>query len=52
MVLGEEIIGPGNEELSYEARFADSLEPGIYMLTGIFVDKERPISGSISLTVE
>ena len=43
MVLGEEVLGPNNSEVTYTAEYKD---------TGIFVAQEKPMSGSIIIEVK
>jgi hypothetical protein len=52
MVLGEEIIGPHNPEVIYTAEYNDRLSPGYYKVTGVFIAKDRPMSGSIIIEVK
>jgi len=52
MVLGEEVIGPHNSEVIYTADYKDRISPGNYKVTGIFIAKDRPMSGSIIVEVE
>jgi predicted small secreted protein len=51
MVLGEETIKPGSEDLIYRTRFEKELSPGSYKITGILVDKDRPMSGSVTILI-
>jgi len=51
MVLGEEILGPTNPEVIYTAEYRGKLSSGYYKITGIFVVKDRPMSGSIIIEV-
>jgi len=51
MVLGEEILGPTNTEVIYTGEYTDKLSPGYYKITGIFVAKDRPMSGSVIIEV-
>lgn len=51
-VLGEETLAPGREEITYTASYKGKLEPGTYKITGILVDKEKPMSGSITIEVK
>ena len=46
-MLGEEILGPHNPEVIYKAEYKDRLSPGYYKVTGFFVARDRPMSGSI-----
>ena len=52
MVLGEEILGPTNPEVTYIAEYKDRLSPGYYKVTGFFVAQDRPMSGSIIIEVK
>ena len=51
-MLGEEILGPRNPEVIYTAEYKDKLSPGYYKITGIFIAKDRPMSGSIIIEVK
>jgi len=51
MVLGEEVLGPTNPEVIYTAEYRGKLSSGYYKITGIFVVKDRPMSGSIIIEV-
>jgi hypothetical protein len=51
-MLGEEILGPSNLEIIYKAEYKDKLIPGYYKITGIFVTRDRPMSGSIVIEVK
>ena len=51
-MLGEEILGPSNPEVIYAAEYKDRISPGYYKVTGIFVAKDRPMSGSIIIEVK
>jgi hypothetical protein len=46
-MLGEEILGPSNPEVIYTAEYRNKLSPSYYKITGIFVARDRPMSGSI-----
>ena len=50
--LGEEKVGPGREELTYMEKFADRLETGRYVISGTLVDKDKPMSGSVTILVK
>lgn len=50
-VLGEEELGPGQEELVYSATCEEKLSPGPYAITGILVAQD-PMSGSIRIAVK
>ena len=52
MVLGEEILGPTNSEVIYTGGYTDKLSPGYYKVTGFFVARDRPMSGSIVVEVK
>ena len=52
MVLGEENLGPLNPEVIYTAKYKDRLSPGYYKVTGFFVARDRPMSGSIIIEVK
>ena len=52
MMLGEENLGPTNAEIIYKVEYKDKLSPGYYKVTGFFVAKDRPMSGSIIIEVE
>ena len=51
-MLGEEILGPTNIEIIYSVKYKDKLTPGYYKVTGFFVDRDRPMSGSIIIEVK
>jgi len=51
-MLGEEILGPTNTEIIYTVKYKGKLSPGYYKITGIFVAKDRPMSGSIIIEVK
>ena len=52
MVLGEEILGPTNTEITYTAEYKGKLIPGYYKVTGILVAKDRPMSGNMVIIVK
>jgi hypothetical protein len=52
MVLGEEILGPTNSEVTYTAEYRNKFSPGYYKITGVLVAKDRPMSGSIIIEVK
>lgn len=52
MVLGEEILGPISPEIIYTAEYKGELVPGYYKVTGIFVVKDRPMSGNVIIIVK
>lgn len=51
-VLGEETLGPDNPEAIYTAQYKGKLSPGSYKITGILVAVNRPMAGSITITVK
>jgi len=51
-VLGEETLGPDNPEVTYTAQYKSELSPGYYKITGILVATDRPMTGSITITVK
>jgi len=52
MALGEEILGPNNQEVAYTAEYRNKFSPGYYKITGIFVAQDRPMSGSVIIEVK
>ena len=52
MMLGEEILGPNKQEVTYTAEYRNNFSPGYYKITGIFVAQGRPMSGSIIIEVK
>jgi len=52
MVLGEEILGPDNPEVIYTEECKGKLSSGYCKVTGIFVARDRPMSGSIIIEVK
>jgi len=52
MVLGEEILGPTNTEITYTAEYQGNLSSGYYKVTGVLVAKDRPMSGNIIIIVK
>ena len=52
MVLEEETLGPTTPEIIYTLKYQGKLSPGYYKVTGIFVAKDRPMSGSIIIEVK
>lgn len=52
MMLGEEVLGPTNPEVTYIGEYTNNLSPGYYKITGIFVAQEKPMSGSIIIEVK
>ncbi len=51
-VLGEETLGPGREEVVYTGTYAGPLEPGDYKVIGALVSYNRPLSASLTITIE
>jgi hypothetical protein len=51
-MLGEEILGPSNPIIIYTVEYRDNLSPGYYKVTGFFVTRDRPMSGSIVIEVK
>ncbi len=51
-VLGEETLGPGREEVAYTETHAGPLQPGAYEVIGAFVSTNRPLSASVTITIE
>ena len=52
MMLGEEVLGPTNPEVTYIGEYTNNLSPGYYKINGIFVAQEKPMSGSIVVEVK
>ena len=52
MALGEEILRPSNPEVICTEEYKGKLSPGYYKVTGIFIAKDRPMSGSIIIEVK
>ncbi|GAH50127.1 unnamed protein product [marine sediment metagenome] len=52
MVLGEESLRPNNPEVTYTAEYKDKLNPGYYKVTGIFIAREKLMSGNIIIEVK
>ena len=52
MMLGEETFGPDSPEIIYATEYQGQLSPGYYKITGIFVARDRPMSGSIIIEVK
>ena len=52
MVLGEEILGSNNPKIIYATEYQGQLSPGYYKITGFFVARDRPMSGSIIIEVK
>jgi len=51
-VLGEETLGPGREEVVYTETYAGLLPPGGYKVTGALISSNRPLSASLTITIE
>ena len=51
-VLGEETLGPGREEVVYTETYAGPLQPGGYKVIGALVSANRPLSTSLTITIE
>ena len=51
-MLGKESLGQHNPEVIYTAEYKDRLSPGYYKVTGFFVARDRPMSGSIIIEVK
>lgn len=52
MVLGEETLGPTNTEVIFTEGYKGKLSQGYYKVTGIFIARDRPMSGSIVVEVK
>jgi len=52
MVLGEETLGLDSPEIIYTAEYKGELSPGYYKVTGIFVAKDRLMSGNVIIIVK
>jgi len=52
MVLGEEILGPHNQEAIYTVEYKGKRSSGYYKVMGVLVAKDRPMSGSIIIEVK
>ncbi len=52
MMLGEEILGPDSPEIIYVTKYQGKLSSGYYKVTGIFIARDRPMSGSIIIDVK
>lgn len=50
--LGEEELGPGQEEVVYSATCEEKLSPGTYVITGVLVARNKPFSGSIPIAIK
>ena len=51
-MLGEEILGPSNSEVTYTAEYRNKLSQDYYKITGVFIAQDRPMSGSIIIEVK
>ena len=51
-VLGEETLGPGREQVVYTETHAGPLPPGGYEVTGALISSNRPLSASLTITIE
>ncbi len=51
-VLGEETLGPGREEVVYTETYAGPLQPGGYKVIGALISANRPLSASLTITIE
>ena len=51
-ILGEETLGPGREEMVYTETYAGPLQPGGYKVTGTLIAANRPLSASLTMTIE
>ena len=51
-VLGEETLGPDREEVIYTETYAGPLQPGGYKVTGALISANRPLSASLTITIE
>jgi len=51
-VLGEETLGPGRGEVVYTETFAGPLRPGGYKVIGALIAANRPLSASLTITIE
>ena len=51
-MLGEEILGLNNSEVTYTAEYRNKLSPDYYKITGVFIAQDRPMSGSIIIEVK
>ncbi len=51
-MLGEEILRPNNPEIIYATEYKGKLGSGCYKVTGIFIAREKPMSGSIIIEVK
>ncbi len=51
-VLGEETLGPGREEVVYTETHAGPLQPGDYKVIGALISANRPLSASLTITID
>ena len=51
-MLGEETLGPGREEVVYTETHTGPLPPGGYKVTGSLISANRPLSASLTITIE
>ena len=51
-ILGEETLGPGREEVVYTETFVGPLQPGDYEVIGALISANRPLSASLTITIE
>ena len=51
-MLGEETLGPGREEVVYTETYAGPLQPGGYEVIGALISTNRPLSASLTITIE
>ncbi len=51
-MLGEEILGTSNSEVTYTAEHRNKLSPGYYKVTGYFIAQDKPMFGSIIIEVK
>ena len=51
-VLGEETLGPGREEVVYTETYTEPLQRGGYKVIGALVSTNRPLSASLTITIE
>jgi len=51
-MLGEETLGPGRAEVVYTETYAGPLQPGGYKVIGALISANRPLSASLTITIE
>ena len=51
-VLGQEMVGLGQKELTYSATYEGKLTPSSYKVTGILRSQDKPMSEGISIMVK